>query len=333
MKRVPTVVVKSLLAGIVAASVVAIAALAPSRQLATAQEAAPIRVSSDIPLEVGDPANLNDAAAFAWGEFIALTWPALAQGQNNAFPRGKPDTSLKYGDRGKTGQVVWETFRHRVEAFPGQGNPNGYDPTKPDLGFAAQPDYVYEYQSGSNNGILPTGRVRPLNPNWNPPFPPFHNLDEVTQIGLDAMYAGTVDPSPNGPASQSTNVKEKILFEAKVNEVVYQYAAQPRTAPSGKPYSYFQSENTIVQTIQTNSSMYLETGDKTKYPGPYINLPSSDPAAAKAGSIEIKASFRRLGPKDDPTKYYTANVRYYTRNGMGPITYVDSNDRTMRYGA
>jgi hypothetical protein len=318
MKRVPTVVVKSVLAGTVAAGIVAIAALAPSRQTAMAQDAAPIQVSSDIPLEVSDPANLSAAAAFAWGEFIALTWPALPQGQNNAFPRGKPDTSLKYGDRGTTGQVVWETFRHRVEAFPGQSNPNGYDPSKPDLGFAAQPDYIYNatYVHSSS------GRVPPSNPNWNPPVPPFNNLDEVTQIGLDAMYAGIVDPSPN--PSQSTNVKEKILFEAKVNDVVYQYSAQPRTDGSGT-YSYFQSENSSVAQIKARSVGYLQTGDKTKNPPPYISLPPSAPDQAKAGSIEIKASFRRLGPKDDSTKYYTAPVRYYTGEISAP-KFVDSND-------
>jgi hypothetical protein len=323
MKRVPTVAVRSLFAGTVAAGVVAIAALTPLRQPATAQPAPQItiNVSSDIPLEVSDPANLTTAATFAWGEFIALTWPALPQGQNNAFPRGKPDTSLKYGDPGKTGQVVWETFRHRVEAFPGQGNPNGYNPSASDLGFARQPDYIY-------NATLvhsPSGRVPPSNPNWNPPVPPFNNLDEVTQIGLNAMYAGTVAPSSN--PGQSTNVKEKILFEAKVNEVVYQYAAQPRTDSSGNTYNYFQSDNTAVQSIKSASVAYLQRGGgpNNKPPSPYISLPPSDPANAKVGSIEIKASFRRLGPNDDPTKYYTAPVRYYTGDSSAP-KFVDSND-------
>jgi hypothetical protein len=334
MKRVPTVVVKSVIGGTAAASVVAIAALALSPKPATAQGASTITVSSTVPVEVSDPTNLATAAAFAWNEFIALTWPALPQGESGAFPRGQPDTSLKYGDKGKTGQVVWETFRHRTEAFPGQGNPNGFDPNKPDLGFSAQPDYVYK--PAPANGIPASGRIPPLNPNWNPPLPPFNNMDEVTQIALDGMYAGTVAPSPN--PSTSTNATEKILFQAKVNEVVYKYVAQPQTTPVGSPagpipYSYFQTENSNVANIQSNSAGYLETGDKNANPPPYISLPPSDPSAGKVGSIEIKASFRRLGPKDDPTKYYTANVRYYrgtVNNGIAAITgYVDSNDPTV----
>ncbi len=340
MNRKSRIIVRSMLAGVAGASVMTIAALVPSRQMAMAQGTPTITISSTVPVEVSDPTNLSAAAAFAWGEFIALTWPALPQGENGAFPRGQADTSLPYGGKGKTGQVVWETFRHKTEAFPGQGNPNGFDTTKSDFGFSAQPAYVY--QSNPAGGIPPNGLVPPVNSNWNPPFPPFHNLDEVTQIGLDGMYAGTVAPSPN--PSTSTNFNEKILFEAKVNEVVYKYAVQPRTDPSNTvpppklvvPYSYFQNENSIVQNIQMNSYNYLESGDNKTYPPPYISLPASNPGAGQVGSIEVKASFRRLGPNDDPTKYYTANVRYYrgyVNNNTTPATpvitgYVDSNDST-----
>src|ERR1700730_5023398 len=85
--------------------------------------------------DVQDPTNLQEAAYFAWQEFIALPWPAPAQGSpSGSFPRGMPltDGSVAYGKPGPTGQVVFETFRHKVEVFPGQGNPNGYDSSKPD---------------------------------------------------------------------------------------------------------------------------------------------------------------------------------------------------------
>jgi hypothetical protein len=54
MKRVRSVVVKSLLLSAVAASIAAIAGLALSRQPATAQ-GAPITVSPTVPVEVSDP--------------------------------------------------------------------------------------------------------------------------------------------------------------------------------------------------------------------------------------------------------------------------------------
>jgi parallel beta-helix repeat protein len=285
---------------------------------------ATITVSPNPPVEVSDPTNLSIAAAFAWNEFIALTWPALPQGENGPngqpiFPRGQPDTSLKYGDPGKTGQVVWETFRHKTEVFPGQGNPNGYDPTKRPYGFDSKPDYVY----ASGSGVPTSGEIPPLYSNWNPPFPPFNNLDEATQITLDAMYAGAADPSPN--ASQNVNEKERILFEAKVNQVLYEYDAQPMTSSDGSTYNYFQTDNPIVINIKTNSLNYVTSG-KNK-PNPYFSLPVSDPQAGKVGSMEIKASFRRLTPAEASSqRYYTAVVRYYHKDASGTLTYVDSNE-------
>jgi hypothetical protein len=327
MKRVLPIVVKSLRASIVAASVVAIAALAPLRQSATAQQGPTISVSSNVPVEVSNPADLSAAAAFAWNEFIALTWPALPQG-GNSFPRGQPDTSRKYGDKGTTGQVVWETFRHKVEVFPGQGNPNGYDSNSPDFGFNARPDYVY----ASGKGVPPSGEIPPFHSGWNPPsgFPPFNNLDETTQIAQDAMYAGAAGPPSNGGQSTNVNEKARILFEAKVNQVYYQYVAQPRTdQPKLRPYPYslFQSNTQAVVTIKNNSVNYLN-GKAPTPPPPYIQLPASDPQAGKVGAIEVKASFRRLTPAEVKSqRYYTAVVRYYRGDAKGNVTgYVDSND-------
>jgi hypothetical protein len=288
MKRV-------LLLSILAANVTAIAGLAVSPQRATAQNAPPIIVSYNIPLEVSDPTNLSAAAAFAWNEFIALTWPALPQGVNGAFPRGQPDTSpgVKYGDKGKTGQVVWETFRHKVEVFPGQGNPNGFDSNSPDFGFNTRPDYVY----ASGKGVPPSGKIPPFHSGWNPPsgFPPFNNLDETTQIAQDAMYAGASGPPSNG----GTNVNEKarILFEAKVNQVYYQYVAQPRTdQPKLKPYPYslFQSNTQAVVTIKTNSFNYLNG----KTPTPPSLCPT--PGARPAGREGRRDRSQGLVPKAHP---------------------------------
>ena len=296
-----------------------------------------IAVNWEVPYEVKDPTNLADAAIFAWNEFIALTWPAQAQGPDT-FPRGVPYQKGKYGDAGPTGQVVWETFRHKVETFPGQGEPNGYNANAADYGFASKPQYVYK---ANRNGPIPdaNGLVPPVSGLLNPTIPPFNNLDEVTQITLNAMYAGVSGASPFMGGSQESKASEKILFEAKVNEVLYKYAAEPRML-NGKPYAYYQSENPIVgpfgvpHTIKDNSVNYLETGDSKTYPPPYINLPASNPATRQVGAIEIKASFRKLNPaKEDLNKFYTAPVRYYVgtvANGIQSIEgFIDSNDPSV----
>ena len=265
-----------------------------------------IVISPDAPFDVNDPSNLAEAANFAWNEFIALTWPAQAQGPTN-FPRGQAYTAGKYGDKGPTGQVVWETFRHRVEAFPGEGNPNGYDPSKPDYGFGSRPKYIY----GS-------GPIPPLNPKSDTSaIPPFNNLDEVTQISLNSMYAGT---GPGGNGGSAAVRSQKILFEAKVNGIYYQYIAKNR---------YFESDSPRVELVKRNSKGYLVTGDTRNFPPPYTNLPASNPQAKQNGSIEIKASFRRLNPKtDDTSKFYKAVVRYYSGDGNTTKVngYVNSND-------
>ncbi len=258
---------------------------------------ATITISPDVPLDLSDPSNLAEAANFAWNEFIALTWPA------DSASRGKPLTSGKYGDKGPGGHVVWETYRARIEAFPAMGNPNGYDPTKPDLGFSSTPDYIYQPNGGS---IDSSGHVIPY-PGTKPGAVPAHNMDEATQITLNAMYAGIATTAHAGTPGTSTDFKQKILFEAKVNEEYYKYVAGNK---------YFQSDSGSVQKIKNNSIGYAETGDSQKYPAPYMNLPASNSTSRNAGTIEIKAAFRRLNPKtEDITKFFTVPVRYYTNGG------------------
>ncbi len=289
-----------------------------------------ITVTPTVPVEVDDPTNLAHAANFAWNEFIALTWPAMAQGPIS-FPRGQAQTDGTYGSAGPTGQLVWETYRHRIEVFPGQDTPNGFDPNAPDYGFNAKPVYRYNGTFVGNDGLIP-----PYRGISNPDIPPFNNLDEVTQITLNAMYAGVVDPKRGG--NQDTEQEEKILYEAKVNEPIYSYAVKPRTL-DGKPYALYDTTNAITRQIKFNSEQYLKTGDGTTYPPPYLKLPASDPAANKVGAIEIKAAWRRINTRlEDPSKFYTAPVRYYVGkielNQFGkevPVIegFIDSNDPTV----
>ena len=268
--------------------------------------------------DVKDPTNLQEAANFAWQEFIALTWPAPAQGPTS-FQRGVPltDGSTPYGKPGPTGQVVFETFRHRVEAFPGAGDPNGYDPTKPDIGFSSIPVYRYA------NGLIP-----PAPGMKNPAIPPYNNLDEATQITTNSMYAGIVDPHPEMGGNSQTNQVEKILFQAKVNETQYAYVAANK---------YWGSDaNPNLGNILYNSGQFVQTGDSKTYPPPYTNLPPSDPANKKLGTIEIKTAWRRLNKNEDPSKFYTARVRYYVGSVNGGTStvqgFIDSDQAGETWG-
>src|SRR5687768_4579248 len=84
--------------------------------------AIPITISYSVPNELNESgggapnATMQQAAAFAWQEFIALNWPAVNQTGgvvNNAFvkQRDVPDQNCKFGDPNCNGPLVWETFR------------------------------------------------------------------------------------------------------------------------------------------------------------------------------------------------------------------------------
>src|SRR5580692_7432920 len=147
--------------------------------LAPAQVA--INVGPALPSDItgGAPAaTLQQAAAFAWQEFIAVNWPALA-GQ-----RDTPDTAQKFGTG--SGPLVWQTYRSKVEIFnltkdaAGAFAPPGYSATDPNFGYGATPP-AYYYATR----VVPACKGQNL-----PPAPAWINLDETTQIGLDQMFAG-----------------------------------------------------------------------------------------------------------------------------------------------
>src|SRR5271170_3232095 len=91
-----------------------------------------IDVNPALPSDIsgGAPsATLQQSAAFAWQEFIALNWPALA-GQRDAA-----DPSQLFGVQ--SGPLVWQTFRSKVEIFNLTSGlvPPGYSATSPDYGY------------------------------------------------------------------------------------------------------------------------------------------------------------------------------------------------------
>jgi hypothetical protein len=224
---------------------------------------------------------LTEAAVFAWQQFIAHTWPAKAQtGASNS--RDEADRALRYGQKGQTGQVVWETFRHKAELNPGTGAPNGEpngfvnDPAK-DFGYDSLPKYFYNF-----------GEAKPAS-GQTASDPPFDNLDEVNEIVLCNMSAGIS--------------AARILYQAKVNRVVYKYSSQNRLF-----------EGTVLKPgiMRANAAYNLHVTNAAQIKRPYVELPSSNPAAKAVGSMEVKSAWRKLGADEDASRFYTNRVRFYT---------------------
>ena len=115
----------------------AAALLLSSASLTPAHAQVTINVSWNFPADIsgGAPhATLQQAAAFAWQEFIALSWPAKL-----GEKRDEADQSQKFGAAGNGSPLVWETFRGKAEIFnlveDAQNYvPPGYSPTGPTYG-------------------------------------------------------------------------------------------------------------------------------------------------------------------------------------------------------
>ncbi len=204
-----------------------------SRGFAAGQVA--IDVNPPLPSDIAGgatKATLQQAAAFAWQEFIALNWPAMA-GQ-----RDVADTSQKFGANAggffgaqPRNPLVWETFRGKVEIFnvttnkdaPSGSAPPGYSmnsttPPVHDLGYNTPlSDSLPSYSYPALGGSVPAcpGQAPPASPAWI-------NLDETTEIALAQMFAG-------GPAIQDSanSVPQLIRYAVKANHVEYEYIADP----------------------------------------------------------------------------------------------------------
>jgi hypothetical protein len=240
--------------------------------------------------------NLTSAATFAWQEFIALNWPnqnnngtVTQRGTPSQQPLGTPNVPL-----------VWHTYRGKVEIFPGTGAPNGYNPQAPDYGFSAPPAYNYQV------AVNPCGGGKP------PSTPAWINLDETTQIGLDAMYAGAL--AKYKPPYLNT-APQLIRFLAKANQTQYVYIAQPHPSISGINPWY----SGVPQSTKNATLAFLASNLADPPPG------SKTMVSFPLNTIEIKAAFRPLAPGEDPSRFYVTKVRYYEQPSKNSYCYVEDN--------
>ena len=240
-----------------------------------------------------ESATLRDAAKFAWQEFIALNWPAMSQ--TGAFKiRDLPDTNQLFGQPGAS-PLVWETFRSRVELYPGFGQPSGYvDDPSVDFGYDALPDYIYSPTSDSEfEGVgsylnLKPGRVPSCD--GTAPSIAWNNLDENNEIGLATLYAGV--------APGQTDTSQQILYLVKANRQEYIYVKSNGWYGdrdlNGPPYPATKKYITTLKTLPPPGSSDL------------VSLPN--------GTIEIKAGWRRLSEQEIKSgRFYVAPVRYYEK--------------------
>ena len=118
-----------------------------------------------------------------------MNWPAgLQEGKSNQ--RDTPSTTVGFGDPKYTGPTVWQTFRGKVEIFPG----NADERHRPDI--RARRATRRSATTPSRATITPSSvNVSPSDPSLAGGPTPWINLDETDQITLDSMYAGVVAQS------------------------------------------------------------------------------------------------------------------------------------------
>jgi hypothetical protein len=301
--------------------------------VAMLQRKAPIKVLPDIP--GGAPTATNqDAAYFAWQEFVALNWPNVpVTGKGGAGARELADASLQFGQPARASSVaypalVWESTRHRSEVYTGTSTtPHGYTTNASQLwGYNSTPGYVYP-------NVNPAPSPAPGGSDCSaikPGLTPFVNLDEGSQIGTCKMYSG-VPYASGGP-------ENFVFFMAKANATEYAYIASRgwynttalKKTKVGSPAS-------PVATFQNTSGYILTQGklpppgnvNGSSSPGNYVSFPS--------GTLEFKAAFRIANDAERqayengqpiPGGYHVAPIRYYREmknpQGKNVYQYVDT---------
>ncbi|HWS72509.1 MAG TPA: hypothetical protein VN605_10365, partial [Thermoanaerobaculia bacterium] len=289
-------------------------------------------IPTDIP--GGAPnATLTQAATFAWQEFIAATWPAQPNAGNGSYNRDVADPNGFYGATAGSAMgapLVWETFRHKVEIFPGTTSPSDYTQNTPPHGTnLSLPDYGYndppQYNYGTMvslgmvngqpvTGAAVTGPCSASDP--NNATTAWVNADENSQIFLDTMYAGAAPQIGTQPTAS-----QEILFLAKANKTHFMYSVNPANAGGTQLYQAFwnhsfgnggTSDNPTYNAATANFATYqgsVLNGQPGSMTQPFIKFPS--------GTVEAKSAWRPLtGTEASSGRFHMALVRTYHATGI-----------------
>jgi len=261
----------------------------------------------DVPHDVQSPKDSGQVALsqFAWQEFIALNWPSNYGTTNNEFTRGKPDTSKSVANflsPDSLGQLVWQTYKHRVEMYP--KNTSSYNKN-----FDTAPQYFYKLEN--QNEITGINSATPLNQITTI----FNNLDETSEINLCALF---VDGDPNAPdAKKYTNpgtasglpgAPRRMIYEAKANRGMFDYVAKNYLYDAAIRAQKIKYTGKAIKN-DNKGAVYQKTPDPNM-----IVFPFGD-NKGEEGSIEVKATWRQLTLKEYKSgRYLTAPIIKY-RNG------------------
>lgn len=223
-------------------------------------------VAAEVPADLdggASTANLREAGLFAWQELIALNWPA------RPGTRDQADTDQPFGDPAFSGPLVWHTYRAKVEIAPGSGEPPGFvDDASQNFGYATVPPR-YVYAAGEVPAC--TGQASLDQPAWI-------NLDEVSQLLVNRLYAGA---APDDAARRARNSQpQRVRYVAKANGTMYGYVVDPAT-------SYWKQGDAFMQATSNFLVVANGNGTPARPSGPVIQFPS--------GTIEVKGAPPRSG--------------------------------------
>lgn len=290
----------------------------------------PIKVLPDIPgLGGARTATNQDAAYYAWQEFIALNWPNVPvtgnAKSNGPGSREFADRARQFGQppMGSPGKsypaLVWESTRHRAEIYtPSQPSPSP-SPLPTPYGYKNDPTVSWGYNS-TPGYVYPGLTVSPSSASNVNAITPFINLDEGSQIGTCKMYLGA----------------KEVLFMAKANYMEYGYIVSrqwynssllknpPSRGTPQKPVASFGNTSGYIVTTGEFPPPGILAGSP-QATGNYVSFPS--------GTLEFKAAFRVATDAERkayesgqpiPGGYHAAPIRYYKELGNNSYQYVDT---------
>jgi len=239
------------------------------------------------PTDLDTGASPKKLSEFAWEEFLALNWKSA---YNATGKRDYPDTTWSYDkEAGAYPDLnVWETFAHRTELRPWSDKM---------LPFNDPPHYSF-------GDVLKPGIT---DGSYHISFTLFNNLDENNEIGSCNMYAH-VNTFQN---------RYQVLYEAKVNSEEYNYIRQNYNTKESLKRATLRTK----QNIAAYNAYYPNANTTCSCPvaDSVICLPCG--SGKTTGTMEIKAAWRRLTNLDDPSKFFTRTVIYYTKGRNGSILY------------